>query len=144
MCGFSLLELVVVIVLLGILSATVLPRLTGSSEFRAVQLRDEVAAALRFAQKSAVSHRRMVCIDVSDDVLRLSIASTHGGACDKALPIPGGAATVHVDGVSLAVTPATLEILPSGQVVGNGSSTYEFSMGDGAYEVTLWVTGHVQ
>ena len=52
--GFTMVELVIVIVLLGILSVTVLPRLTGSSEFRTVQLRDEVAAAVRFAQKTAV------------------------------------------------------------------------------------------
>lgn len=40
--GFTMVELVIVIILLGILSVTVLPRLTGSSEFRTVQLRDEV------------------------------------------------------------------------------------------------------
>lgn len=143
--GFTMIELVIVIVLLGILSVTVLPRLSGSSEFRIAQLRDEVAAAVRFAQKTAVSHRRKVCIDVSGDELSLRIAQTHAGACDTALAIPGGAATVRVNGVSLSVIPTTLVIEPSGQVVGNGSLTYEFSIGGGEYTLTLWAeTGHVE
>jgi MSHA pilin protein MshC len=146
MQGFTMVELVIVIVLLGILSVTVLPRLTGSSEFRTVQLRDEVAAALRFAQKTAVSHRRNVCISVAGDVLALQIADAHpANGCNQALNIPGGAATVSVPGVSLSVTPAALVVQPSGQVIGNNSQKYEFSIGGGEYKLTLWAeTGHVE
>ena len=146
MQGFTMVELVIVIVLLGILSVTVLPRLSGSNEFRIVQLRDEVAAALRFAQKTAVSHRRNVCISVAGNVLALQIADAHpANGCNQTLSIPGGAATVSVPGVSLSVTPAALVIQPSGQVTGNNSQKYEFSIGGGEYKLTLWAeTGHVE
>lgn len=148
MRGFTLVELVVVIILLGILSVTVLPRLTGSSEFRAVQLRDEVAAALRYAQKTAVSHRRNVCISVIGNVLSLRIADQHpANGCNQDLSIPGGAATVSVPGVTLSVLPATPAILviqPSGRLATSTADRYVFSIG-GQYNVTLWAeTGHVE
>ncbi len=145
--GFTMVELIIVIVLLGILSVSVLPRLSGSNEFRTVQLRDEVTAALRFAQKTAVSHRRRVCVNVVDNVLSLQIAETHldSSICNLPLAIPGGSSTVGVSGVNLSVTPATLIIQPSGQVIGNNSTKYEFLIANGEYKITLWAeTGHVE
>lgn len=145
--GFTIIELIVVIVLLGILSATVLPRLTGSSEFRAVQLRDEVVAALRFAQKTAVSHRRNVCISTAGNTLSLQIADQHpANGCNQDLAVPGGSATVSVTGVSLTVapsTPATLVIEPSGRI-DSTADRYVFTIGS-EYTLTLWAeTGHVE
>ncbi|NQD37292.1 type II secretion system protein [Permianibacter sp. IMCC34836] len=50
-----MLELVIVMILLGILAVTVLPRLPRSSDVAARAARDEVLAALRYAQQLAMS-----------------------------------------------------------------------------------------
>lgn len=52
--GLTLLEVVVVIVLLGVLAAVALPRITEGS-FRAAAFAEQVAAALRYAQRLAVA-----------------------------------------------------------------------------------------
>ncbi len=53
--GFTVVELVVVIVILGILSAFAAPRFFGASVFNERGYADEIAASLRHAQKIAVA-----------------------------------------------------------------------------------------
>lgn len=144
--GFTLVELVTVIMLLGILSAVALPKMTGASEFQAVQVRDEVASALRYAQKTAISHRRMVCVVVQGDVLRLRIAQSNPAEdCNLDLPIPGGAPEVGARNLTLIASSAALMILPTGQAVPEGGGTFDVLIGDGVYKVSFWKqTGHVE
>ncbi len=52
--GFTLLELVVVLVILGVLAVIVLPRLTEGS-FRSAAFAEQVSAAFRYAQRLAVA-----------------------------------------------------------------------------------------
>lgn len=54
--GFTLVELVVTIILIGILSVTVLPRLLSSSSVSGFTLRDEVIGELRKAQLMAMNN----------------------------------------------------------------------------------------
>ena len=53
--GFTLPELVAVMMLAGILSVSVLPKLQGALSFRDDAWRDQVEAALHYAHKSAIS-----------------------------------------------------------------------------------------
>ncbi len=53
--GFTLIELILVIVLLGIVSAVALPRFIGSSDFDERVLFDDTLNAVRYAQKMAVA-----------------------------------------------------------------------------------------
>jgi MSHA pilin protein MshC len=53
--GFTLIELVTVIVILGVVAAIAGPRFFGENIFRVRGYADEVATALRYAQKIAVA-----------------------------------------------------------------------------------------
>jgi len=59
--GFTLVELVFVMILLGVLAATSLTRLGGDEALDQRDFHDRVVSALRYAQKSAVAARRTVC-----------------------------------------------------------------------------------
>lgn len=88
--GFSLIELVAVLVVVGILAATVLPRFGGRHGFEERGLRDETAAALRYAQKSAIASRRLVCVTFTANGLSARIATNSGAAdCTTGVALSG-------------------------------------------------------
>jgi MSHA pilin protein MshC len=92
--GFTLIELITVMIVLGVMAAVALPRFNQSS-FDAAGYRDKVRATLEFARKSAVAQRRFVCVALAGDGLTLTIDSvtpeTAGaGVCPlpRLLPLP--------------------------------------------------------
>lgn len=72
--GFTLIELIMVIVLLGVLSVFAAPRLFNSQDFYAKGFHDETMAYLRFAQKTAIAQRRTVCVTFGANSLTLAAA----------------------------------------------------------------------
>lgn len=62
--GFTLIELVIVMVLLGVLAAIVLPRL-GEGSFRSAAFAEQVAAAFRYAQRLAVATGCEIQVEVN-------------------------------------------------------------------------------
>jgi MSHA pilin protein MshC len=99
--GFTIIELVVVLVLIGILSVTVLPRFTGSSGLEDRGFRDRTIAALRYAQKSAIASRRTVCVTFAASLRQVNFRkSSANGASDCST----GAALTGPDGNDLVVT----------------------------------------
>ncbi len=61
--GFTLVELVMVIVIMGVLAVFAAPRIFSNTDFYARGFHDETLALLRYAQKTAVAQRRMVCVN---------------------------------------------------------------------------------
>ena len=91
--GFTTIELVAVIVLMGVLAVVALPRMEGALAQRSDHWRDQVLAALRHAQATAQSHRRLVCATVVTDAVTLSMATANPAtACTTALPGADGQA----------------------------------------------------
>jgi len=69
--GFTLIELIMVIVMLGILAVFAAPRMFNSEDFYARGFHDETLALLRYAQKTAIAQRRTVCVDFSASSITL-------------------------------------------------------------------------
>ena len=99
--GFTLVELVMVIVILGILAIFAAPRLFNSNGFYARGFHDETLGLLRYAQKSAVAQRRMVCVTFAASSATLTVdadgsAATGTNGCEANLTGPKGESPAKV------------------------------------------------
>jgi MSHA pilin protein MshC len=89
--GFTLVELVIVLILSSVLAVYAVPRLINTSDFYARGFHDQSLAYLRFAQKTAIAQRRTVCVDLSSNTIRLRVANTAGSnTCASNLIGPDG------------------------------------------------------
>jgi MSHA pilin protein MshC len=90
--GFTLIELIMVIVILGVLAVFAAPRIFNSGDFNARGFHDETLALLRYAQKTAIAQRRTVCVNFdtdSTDGVGLTMASSPA-TTDCSAVAPGG------------------------------------------------------
>ena len=150
--GFTLPELVAIILLIGILSAVALPKLAGMMSFRSAAWRDQVVGALRLAHKSAISHRRLVCVNIDAQSVSLSIASAHPAtACNAPFPGIDGKAEAAVNSGTAATTltpPGVLYFQPSGRVTIDGAGgqalVRTIAIAGMADIVLVGETGHVE
>ena len=90
--GFTLVELIVVIILVSILAVVAISRFTGVAAFNTQGFNDRVIESLRYAQKQAIAKRRNVCVAFTSASVAFTYASTAGSAaaCNTNLSGPAG------------------------------------------------------
>ena len=90
--GFTMIEMITTMIIIGILAAVVAPRFFIQQSYSDRGFYDQTLAITRFAQKSAIAIRRNVCVNVAPPSINLTYASAagSGSACDTNLPSPVG------------------------------------------------------
>ena len=149
--GFTLPELLAVLIVVGVLAAVAMPKLDAGLSLRNDAWHDEVVSALRHARQTAVSHRRLVCASVGATSVSLTIAAANPAAtCSASLPGPdGGAAYASTGSGSASLSPAgTLYFQPSGRVTsdgaGNSVSSRTITIAGSDTITVIGETGHVE
>ncbi len=109
--GFTIVELVIIILVIGILAVVVGPRFFAASDFEARGYYDSVTNTLRYAQRTAVAQRRVVYakLDTSTGQVSLCFANHATAACSSDVPKPTGESPYVVSApsdVTLALSPA--------------------------------------
>jgi MSHA pilin protein MshC len=94
MRGFTMIELIVVMLVAALLSAIAAPRLTQRSALQERAARDQLRALLNHGRKVAMTQQRDVCLLTTPNQARAVYVAA--GACAPALPLaaPGGGAYV--------------------------------------------------
>jgi MSHA pilin protein MshC len=93
--GFSLLETIVVLVIVGILTALAAGRWDHGAEIEALGFHEQAATALRLAQRRAVADRCDVRVSISSSSLQVTQrAALCGGAFNIDVPGTAGAGSV--------------------------------------------------
>ncbi len=109
--GFTLVELVMIMVILGIISITVLPKFWNNSTFYSHGFSKQLLATLRYAQKTAIAQHRLVCVNLAATTpatVTLNIASLNTDtSCSIALNLPGSSSNVLTAPSGITLTPAT-------------------------------------
>jgi MSHA pilin protein MshC len=135
--GFTVVELIAVLVLLGVLSVVAVPRLSGMIALRGSGWRDQVQASLRQAATLAQGHRRLVCATIGSQSVTLRIASANPAtSCDTALAGGDGDSRWAWDAnaPTTSASTAALYFQPDGRVSSDGA-------GSSTVNVTITISG---
>lgn len=154
--GFTLVELVAVIILISILAAVAYPRISGTSGYDEIVVRDQLVSAVRFAQQramydNAANHCYRIVITASGFSVQRSTdnGSNFSAVNEAALDI--GDAEVSAAFSNVSATPLTLPFDSlgsprSGAGCGNAMASTQTVAVTGATTASLRIysTGYVQ
>lgn len=127
--GFTLVELVSIIVIAGILAAVAGPRFFNAATFASRGYADAASGFLRYAQKLAVARHAVVVAQI--DASGLSLCAGAGNPCADANPWPG----------PQGETPYRLDV-PNGVTLAGSAASVSFdAQGRPGNGITLTITG---
>lgn len=116
--GFTLVELITVMVIVGILAVAVLPRFFTVSDFEDRGSADQVKALLRFAQKTAVAQHRNVSVAISGGAASSNCTTTlTGGNLACAVKSTAPTKTITFDALGRPVPNAADSVVVGGTTV---------------------------
>jgi MSHA pilin protein MshC len=126
--GFSFVELILVLILVGILAATVIPRFFDSKTYDTRAYFDRTQAMLRYAQKIAIAENRNVYVRLDGS----SIALCYDSGCATTVTAASGSnsgssATKAACTIGAAYSSAWACEAPPGGVTVTAATTFYFS-----------------
>lgn len=120
MRGFTLIELTVILVIVGVLAVFASSRFTTNDSFQARGYHDELVAATRFAQRYAVASGCGVQIDIQSTSYALTVSNTATATCPGAGNPVQGPTGENFSGTA-----------PTGVTTGGATGAYVFdALGD--------------
>ncbi len=144
--GFTMVELILVMVIAGIIAAVAVPRLIGRNGFDTRGFNDQLGTTVRFAQKLAIAQRRDVVVQLTTSTATLCYVVTVPCPAASRAPGPGGEKPYTVtapNGVAIASAVGALAFDAAGRP--NTAALLDIQVnGAGAYHV--WVeqeTGYI-
>lgn len=150
--GFTLVELIVVILLVSILAAVAGPKFFDRTSFQEWGYSDELRGALRYAQKIAMASGCNTQVDLSGgnfSLSQLSGSDCASGTYTRTVPLPGGSGSTFSGtkpagvSVSVAVTVTPADTSPnlyfdqSGRPLKNGNAIEQFVVTVGSRTITV-------
>jgi MSHA pilin protein MshC len=129
--GFTLRELLVMLVIIGILARVLVPKLSLIGTLDAAGYADQTEALLRYAQKTAIAQRRWVAI---------SFNNTQPKICSEQYPIAPN--TYPYCDAACSGTNNAIVALPSGNLARVPKSTTKIRSGKGVYAGLAYPTDH--
>lgn len=144
--GFTLIELIVTMMIVGILAVAVIPRMNTLRGWDEIGYRDKLRATLEYARKAAVAQRRSVRVTVAASALTVEVQRQtpegEGAAAWAALTLPGSNANTLTPPAGVTLNPANATITFDAN--GRPGAAAAFVVSGGVGTITLEAeTGYV-
>jgi MSHA pilin protein MshC len=141
--GFSLIELIAVLVVLGILLAIAAPRMDGGRSVRELGFAEQLLSDLRLAQRRAEADACEVRVAITPtSIAIMQRASLCSGPFNRAVAAHGEAGAVlgeaPPEGMALVSSPAVFYFDPAGRALDSaGGSPVDVSIAVGARQLDI-------
>lgn len=120
--GFTLIEMIVTLMVVGIMAIAVLPRMDMLRGFDEIGFRDKLIATLEYARKSAVAARRDVRVEIAANSVTVTRQNAtpegEGVAGFSPLNLPGANSHTFATPANLTLVPVTVTFDPLGRSAG--------------------------